>query len=451
MADSTTHGTLLALVIDDEQQTRELVSEVLRSEGWKVSESPSTIDALERLHEAPWSVVFCDVMLGGANSYRVLRTFKEKLPGAKVVLMAAHGHTTGALDSSAFGAYDYFLKSFGAEELELLSQLLREQLSDRPPRTSPTRRTAACLSDIDLVGRSQTFIALLKHMRRVSNTNLPVLLIGESGTGRALIASTIHQRSGRADRPFIFVKCRELAVEPIEVELWERANGGTVFLDEITDMDWSFQTTLLPLLKSGEIRVIAATSRNVEQEIAAGKFREDLFSILNAVSVKLPPLRQRREDIPPLAQSFAVEVYSLNAPVKFSTEAMALLQRYTWPGNVRELENAVVRAVAVCDGTIRVKDLPHRVRQYSGRGSDIERTNGGDQSTHEEWVPLSEIEGRYVAKVLEHTRGNKQAAARVLGVDRKTLDRMIRRHHIETQFLRERAKSSAADNSGFRG
>lgn len=463
-----------ALVIDDEHYVREFVSDVLRGEGWNVSQSPSAEDAFERLHEAPWSVVFCDVMLGGANGYSVLRTFKEQLPEAKVVLMTGHGSAVGALDATAYGAYDYLLKPFGAEELQSLSQALREQLLDRPQRTSPARRTAAYHSDIELVGRSQAFIEVMKHVGRVSNTNLPVLLTGESGTGKELVASAIHHRSGRAGQPFVAVNCGAIPAELIEAELfghvrgsftgadrdrrglWEEADGGTVFLDEITETNSSFQVKLLRALQMGEIRrvgsnqtqhvnvrVIAASNRNVEQEVSAGRFRNDLFYRLNAVSIMLPPLRDRPEDIPPLAQSFADRVYSLSPPVKFSPEALTLLERYNWPGNIRELENAVVRAVAMCDGTIRPKDLPQRVRQYSARTPDEEKTNGAaDQTAIEEWVPLSEIEGRYVAKVLGHTRGNKQAAARVLGVDRKTLDRMIKRHHIETHSSRERVKVS---------
>ena len=472
MTESASGGNFHALVIDDEQYVREFVSDVLREEGWKVAQSPSAEDACERLYEAPWSVVFCDVILGGANGYSVLRTFKEKSPETKVVLMTGHGSAAGALDATAFGAYDYLLKPFGAEELQALSKALREQLLDRPQKTSPARRTAAYHSDIDLVGRSQAFIEVMKQVGRVSNTNLPVLLTGESGTGKELVASAIHHRSGRVDHPFIAVNCAAIPADLIEAELfghvkgsftgadrdrrglWEEADGGTVFLDEITETSPSFQVKLLRALQMGEIRrvgsnqntrvnvrVIAASNRNVEQEVAAGRFRHDLFYRLNAVSIMLPPLRERPEDISPLAQSFADRVYSLSPPVKFTTEALSLLEQYNWPGNIRELENAVVRAVAMCDGTIRVKDLPQRVRQSPLKTAEPDKSNGaGDHGANQDWVPLSEIEGRYVTKVLEYTRGNKQAAARVLGVDRKTLDRMIKRHHIETQSLRERAR-----------
>jgi DNA-binding NtrC family response regulator len=464
MSEMAIDANFQALVIDDEQQVREFVGEVLRGEGWNVALSPSAEDALARVNEAPWSVVFCDVMLGGANGYSVLRYFKEKLPETKVVLMTGHGSAAGALDATAFGAYDYLLKPFGSDELQSLSRALREQLSEHPPRSSPARRVAAYHSDIELVGRSQAFIEVMKQVGRVSNTNLTVLLTGESGTGKELVAKAIHYRSGRAGKPFVAVNCGAIPAELIEAELfghvkgaftgadrdrrglWEEADGGTVFLDEVTETTPSFQVKVLRALQLGEIRrvgsnqtlqvnvrVIAASNRNVDQEVAAGRFRNDLFYRLNAVSIVLPPLRERSEDIPPLAQSFANRVYSLSPPVKFSSEALALLERYSWPGNIRELENAVVRAVAVCDGTIRLKDLPHRVRNYTQKpaGNSSAETNGSAESAREEWVPLSEIEGRYVKEVLEHTRGNKQAAARVLGVDRKTLDRMIKRHHID--------------------
>jgi two-component system, NtrC family, response regulator AtoC len=468
-------GAYQALVIDDEFQVREFVSDVLRNEGWDVTQSPSAEDAFKRFDETPWSVVFCDVVLGGANGFSVLRHFKEKLPEAKVVLMTGHGAAAGALDATAFGAYDYLLKPFGPEELQSLSRALREQLVDRPQRSSPPRRSAAYHSDIELVGRSQAFIEVMKQVGRIANTEMPILLTGESGTGKELVAAAIHHRSDRSEQPFVVVNCGAIPADLIDGELfgrvrgafigvdrdrrglWEEADGGTVFLDEITETNSSFQVKLLRALQTGEIRrvgsnqtqkvnvrVIAASNRNLEQQVSAGRFRSDLFDLLNAVSIVLPPLRERREDIPPLAQAFADRVYSLSPSVKFSSEALALLERYNWPGNIRELENAVVRAVAMCDGTIRVKDLPQTVRNYSVHPGDAMTTETTlvSQPPIDDWVTLSEIEGRYVARVLEHTGGNKQAAARVLAVDRKTLDRMIKRHNINCHS-RHRVKVSS--------
>jgi two-component system, NtrC family, response regulator AtoC len=321
--------------------------------------------------------------------------------------------------------------------------------------SSPARRWAASHFDIEVLGRSQAFIDVIKQVERVSNNSLPVLLTGESGTGKAIVASAIHHRSSRADQPFITVNCGAMSAESIEAELFGHAqagDGGTVFLTEITQITPPAQARLLRIIQVGEIRsdasehtrkvnvrVIAASDRDIEQEVAAGRFRSDLYSRLNALSIVLPPLRKRPEDIAPLAQSIADRIYSLNPPVKFAPDALALLERYSWPGNIRELENVVVRAVALCDGAIRARDLPQRVRNHSPRQADAGTSQSAASDVHaEEWVPLSEIEGRYVAQVLEHTRGNKQAAARVLAVDRKTLDRMIKRHHIDSGKARRR-------------
>src|SRR5437867_3407500 len=378
------------------------------------------------LSEADWSVVFCDVMLGGADGYCVLRRFKEQLPETKVVLMTGHGSAAGALDATAFGAYDYRLKPFGPEELQSLSRALREQLSNRPQRLS--LRSGKRDSNIDLIGRSHAFIEVMKQVGRVAATNLPVLLTGESGTGKELVAAALHQRSGRADKAFVAVNCGAIPAELIESELfghtkgsftgadrdrrglWEEADGGTVFLDEITETTPAFQVKLLRALQEGvirrvgsnrtqqvDVRVIAASHREVESEVKAGRFRQDLFYRLNAVSIVLPPLRERREDILPLAKSFAEQVYALNPAVTFAAEALQMLENYGWPGNIRELENAVVRAAALCDGTIRIQDLPERVRvaeveqpNTSSSGSAVAAEEPAGEPAN--WVPLAEVE-----------------------------------------------------------
>jgi two-component system response regulator AtoC len=466
---------LPALVIDDEESVRDFVCTVLANDGWDVSSAASAEEAFEMLDREKWAIVVSDVMLGDADGFAVLHKFKEELPETKVVLMTGHGNALGALDATAFGAYDYLLKPFGAEELQSLSATLREQITSKPPRLSVGQRGAGYQSDIDLIGRSHAFIEVMKQVGRVATTNLPVLLTGESGTGKELVASTLHRRSGRGEKTFVAVNCGAIPGELIESELfghvkgaftgadrdrrglWEEADGGTVFLDEITETAPAFQVKLLRVLQQGEIRrvgsnqtvkvnvrVIAASNRDVEQEVKAGRFRNDLFYRLNAVAIELPPLRERREDIPPLAQSFAERVFSLSPSVRFSPEALELLQRYDWPGNIRELENAVVHAAAMCDGTIRAKDLPERVQNNTAPSEEARKPDQLTEPAKEEWLPLSDIEGRYVARVLGHTAGNKQAAARVLAVDRKTLDRMIKRHGIEFD---RRGKSDSGNNT----
>jgi DNA-binding NtrC family response regulator len=456
---------LRALVIDDEAEIRGFVTAALRSDGWETTEADSAEHAFELLHEQNWSAVFCDVMLGGSDGYSLLRRFKEELPATKVILMTGHGTAAGALDATAFGAYDYLLKPFGLEELRVLSHGLREQLTSSPAHRLSGRRGPKYQSDIDLVGRSAVFIEVMKQVGRVAATNLPVLLTGESGTGKEVVASALHRHSLRAEKPFVAVNCGAIPAELIESELfghvkgsftgaerdrrglWEEANGGTVFLDEITETTPAFQVKLLRAVQEGEIRrvgsnqtqrvdvrVLAASNRDVEQEVVAGRFRKDLFYRLNGMSIVLPPLRERREDIMPLAKSFAERVHSLSPTVSFSSDALVLLEKYPWPGNIRELENAVVRAVAMCDGIIRAQDLPelvrnHRVPILGGPAP----TAAAAPAIDDEWPSLARLEGRYVARVLVRTSGNKQKAARLLEVDRKTLNRMIDRHGISIQ------------------
>jgi two-component system, NtrC family, response regulator AtoC len=460
-----TDRKLHALVIDDEPAITALVGTILREEGWEVTEAGSAEKAFEMLRAQDWAVVVCDVQLGGADGFSVLRRFKEELPATKVVLMTGHGTASGAMDATSFGAYDYLLKPFGPEELQSLSQTLREQF-----QTQLARRLRAPFgsggskADVGVLGRSEAFIKVMKQVGRVAGTNLSVLLTGESGTGKEVVASSLHSRSTRRDQPFVAVNCGAISAELIESELfghvkgsftgadrdrkglWEEADKGTIFLDEITETTPAFQVKLLRALQQGEIRrvgsnqtqkvdvrVIAASNRDVEAEVEAGRFRKDLFYRLNAVSITLPPLRERKEDILLLAKSFAERVFSLSPEVKFSLDALDLLEQYSWPGNIRELENAVVRGTAVCDGTIRVKDLPERLQTYRAEVSEDAHELAEISLAPEEWTSLATIQGRYVTKVLGHTRGNKQAAARVLEVDRKTLDRMIKRHNIPTR------------------
>lgn len=451
---------LQALVIDDEPDITSLLGEVLRQEGWEVTEAGSAQEAYKQITDRSWGAVFCDICLGGPeDGFAVLHRFKEQMPAAPVVLMTGYGSGTGALDASSFGAYDYILKPFGIEEVQAISQGLKEQVLNYQRRRvrSPIAATKYEPA-LRVIGRSAAFINVMKQVGRFASTDLAVLLTGESGTGKEVIASSLHSRSARRDFPFITVNCGAISAELIESELfghvkgaftgadrdrqglWVAANKGTVFLDEITETTPAFQVKLLRALQQGEVRpvgsnetlrvdvrVIAASNRNVEEEVAAGRFREDLFYRLNAVSIRLPPLRERREDILLLARSFAERALSIKTPATFSVEAIELLQRYPWPGNIRELENAVVLATAVCDGTIRATNLPERVRKYS---ADVSEASSSTVEAPREFSPLAVMEGRYVKEVLMHTSGNKQAASRLLGIDRKRLDRIIKRHNI---------------------
>jgi two-component system response regulator AtoC len=460
---------LQALVIDDEDGVRRFVCDVLREDGWTVSEAETVERAYEQLNERRWALVFCDVMLGKESGYEVLQRFTQEQPQAQVVLMTGHGSAAGALDAVAFGAYDYLLKPFTVDDVVALSQAVRKRLvkAARTDQDGADVAIPAYTSDIALVGSSAAFVGVMKLVGRIAATNLPVLITGESGTGKEVVAKAIHQRSRRAGRAFVAVNCGALPAELIESELFghtkgsftgadrdrsglfEEADGGTVFLDEITETTPAFQVKLLRALQEGEIRrvgsnrtthvdvrVIAATNRDPEAQVEEGRFRQDLLYRLNAVSLHLPPLRERREDIAPLIKHFSKIARLAGAPaLTFAPEVMSLFETYDWPGNIRELENAVVRAVALCDQIVRAEDLPERIRKSGApAGSPQVETPVVEEAANvvaaEEFPKLAEIEGRYVARVLAHTRGNKQAASRLLGVDRKTLERMIKRHNI---------------------
>ena len=454
-----------ALVIDDESSVLGFVTEVLRSDGWQVTEAESAESAFEKMHDSSFDLVFCDVMLGSVDGYAVLRRFSEEQPEARFVLMTGHGSAAGALDATSIGAFDYIVKPFSVSDVLRISSVVREQMSRRNDangsKAIDISSAPGYRSDIPLIGKSVKFVECLKMVGRVAPTSLPVLITGESGTGKEIVANAIHRRSKRADGPFVTVNCGAIPMELIESELfghmkgsftgaandrrglWEEAEGGTLFLDEITETPPQFQVKLLRALQESEVRrvganktirvdarVICATNRDIEQEVADGRFRQDLMYRLNAVTIKLPPLRERAEDIPLLASYFASRVSSAKAP--FSSESAEKLKRYPWPGNVRELENAVFHAVSMADDVIYPEHLPERVRNDSADPlSDVVSMNGSDPSSSPaataELLTLADMEVRYVTRVLDHTGGNKQAAARILNIDRKTLSRILAR------------------------
>ena len=451
-----------ALVIDDEPQISNLVARVLEGEGWTVREARSADDALQRLGEQEWSLVFCDVVLGGPDGYSVLKSFTEKQPEAKFILMTGRGSAAGALEATSIGAYDYLLKPFSISDILSISTVIKDQLKSRRKSKASSAEPLAFESDLSLIGTSPKFVECLKMVGRVAGTNLPVLITGDSGTGKEVVAKAIHARSKRSKHRFVTVNCGAIPTELIESELfghargsftgadrervglWEEATGGTLFLDEITETNPLFQVKLLRALQEGEIRrvgsnrtikvdvrVIAASNRDIETEVAEGRFRQDLMYRLNAVTIQLPQLRERKADIARLALHFANQVASQSdwSP-SFSPEALDVMENYDWPGNIRELENAVLHAVSLSDDTIYPEHLPTRIRFGSGAVRPLDKAtppNFPEFTAAEEWVSLAEAERDYVTRVLAHTGGNKQAAARILNIDRKTLARIVSR------------------------
>ncbi|HSI87871.1 MAG TPA: sigma-54 dependent transcriptional regulator [Pyrinomonadaceae bacterium] len=449
-----------ALVVDDEPQIRNFVADILKDENWSVTTAASAEEAFDLIEDQRFELVFSDVMLGKADGYEVLRRFSAEQPDARVVLMTGRGSAAGALDATAIGAYDYLVKPFEVADVVNISSRVLEQLKLRAaPRGSASAEDPGYTSDIPLIGKSPAFVDCLKMVGRVAPSTLPVLITGESGTGKEIVASAIHRRSTRASKPFVAVNCGAIPVDLIESELfghskgsftgasaervglWEQADGGTIFLDEITETNPLFQVKLLRALQQGEVRrvgsnrtlkvdvrVIAATNRSIEDEVAAGRFRQDLMYRLNAVTISLPPLRDREEDIPLLADHFAKNVDGKpRRSLKFSKAALDLLRKYKWPGNVRELENTILHAVSMADDVVYPEHLPERLSNFNPPERPAATDGIRDVETDGELPTLAEMQASYVHRVLAHTGGNKQAAARILNIDRKTLSRIITR------------------------
>jgi DNA-binding NtrC family response regulator len=463
---SSVTNNMRALVVDDDLQIRRFLSDVLRADGWQVSEAETAGRAAEMIDEERWSLVFCDVILGAASGFDVLRQFIEDQPNAQIVLMTGHGSAADAMDAMALGAYDYLLKPFGIREIEELSEAVHRRFERQRPLESEEPAASSRASDLNLIGKSSALVNVMKMVGRLTATSLPVLITGESGTGKEVVARAIHYGGPRASNPFVAVNCGALPSELIESELFghvrgsftgaerdrpglfEEADGGTVFLDEIVETTPDFQVKLLRALQDGEIRrvgsnrslrvnvrVIAASNRVPKVEVREGRFREDLFYRLNGVNLRLPPLRERREDIPLLIKHFAERLSAEDEPrIPFSREAILLLEEYSWPGNIRELENAVMHAAALCDDIVRPEDLPEDIRRSDAHTFAEKPATTSEKSsilTVEDWLSLERLEGEYVARVLEHAGGNKLAATRILKIDRKTLDRMLARHKID--------------------
>jgi DNA-binding NtrC family response regulator len=452
---------LRALVVDDEPQICALVGEILRSDGWNVTEVHSFSDCMDVLGGSAWDLVFCDVMLGEADGYAILKHFREMNYGGRFVLMTGRGSAVGALDATAIGAYDYLLKPFTIGQIKAVADSVKDLVTAaKPTRGRMAEEPKGYVSDIPLIGNSPRFVECLKMVGRVASTDMPVLITGESGTGKEVVARAIHLRSRRAASPFVAVNCGAIPVDLIESELfghikgsftgadrdrsglWLDADRGSIFLDEITETGLLFQVKLLRALQEGEIRrvganssqkvdvrVIAATNRKIENEVDAGRFRQDLMYRLNAVTIELPPLRHRREDIRMLAEHFLANSGVVNEPSReFSREALQLMENYDWPGNVRELENAVMHALSMSDMTIYPEHLPTRLHRAKSGIDDAHLPVNGIPDKDRKWLTLAEAEAEYVAKVLDHTGNNKQAAARILNIDRKTLTRIASRY-----------------------
>jgi len=442
------------LIVDDEQSIRETCATVSEQCGMKAAAVATAEEALEVLEHSAIDIVLTDLKLPRSNGVELLKQVHDRHPEIAVVMLTQYGTIESAVEVTRLGAVDYVTKPFRIEELrsrlervaravelQQENRLLREQLRTRPGFGG-------------LIGVSMKMQRVYKMIEKVSQHESPVLILGESGTGKELVARSIHFSGRRKDRPFAPVDCSALVHTLIESELFgyvkgaftgamqskqgllEAAQGGTLFLDEIGDMPVDLQAKLLRALQEREIkpvgsterrrinvRIIAATNRDLQAAIRSGAFRQDLYFRLNVVQVKLPPLRDRKSDIPILVTAFLEKFSDPQGPVRtISEDAMRRLIAYDWPGNVRELENAIERAVALGSGPVlRVADLPSNLHYPT-----TERVPEKD-----EILPLEELERRAILRTLRETGGDKLSAARMLGIGKTTLYRKLKQYHME--------------------
>ncbi|TAJ24223.1 MAG: sigma-54-dependent Fis family transcriptional regulator [Nitrospirae bacterium] len=441
------------LVVDDDRHNREMLGEALSRAGFQVELAPGGEEAVTKGGLREYDAVFSDIKMTPVSGMDVLESFRKTAPETPVVLLTAFGSVETAIQAMKHGAFDYITKPVNLEELELVAtravqhcRLVREH---RHLQSAFSERLRAA----SIIGQSRSMVEVFKLVGKVAQSRASVLIQGESGTGKELIARSIHDNSARAARAFVSVNCSAIPDSLIESELFghvkgaftgahtfrrgllEEANGGTCFLDEVGDLSSIGQTKLLRVLQEREIRrvgsnevvtvdfrVIAASHRNLLELVQAGRFREDLLYRLNTVTITLPPLRERPEDIPFLAEFFLARYGTEKNVTTLSEDAMEALLRYSWPGNVRELEHIIERAVALAThAVLSADDLPLEIRKGKNAGLEQARARPGT---------LSALQREHVLAVLESTQGNKEQAARLLGISRRTLYRLLDRYGL---------------------
>jgi DNA-binding NtrC family response regulator len=437
------------LIAEDDELTLELLTTVLRAASHEVTAVSDGQVALAELRKAPFDLVLTDVQMPRASGLEILDAVNDGAPDTPTILITAYADPAAAMDAIARGAADYLAKP--VDVVALRTTVARTLERRRLAGENRQLRTVA-IEHKTLIGTSPPMLELYKQIAQIAPTDTTVLITGESGAGKELVARMLHKRSRRAARPFVAVNCAALSEGLLESELFghergaftgahtlrrglfETAEGGTVFLDEVGDIPSRMQAVLLRVLQEGEIRrvggsepipvdvrVVSATNRDLSIDVAEDRMRSDLFYRLNVVGLRIPPLRERGEDIVAISHHLvAWHAARIGKPIpEISDDTLTLIRRHVWPGNVRELENALARAVAMSShGIILPDDLPQAI---SGRVEAAPATLDHD------WPKLEELERRYIDRVLERCGGNKTDAANILGVDRRTLQRLFAR------------------------
>jgi len=452
------------LIVDDHQSIRKLCMTVGASLGFECREAESAEAALAVLETAAPDIVLCDLLMPNMTGLEFMPRLKELFPRCEIAIMTGHGSIETAVQAMRLGAYDYITKPFRVEELKLLLQRMQEKVTLVAENQFLRDRVSAELELHGIVGSSSKIQDVLRMVARLKETRTPVLITGESGTGKELVARAIHFRGTYAKKPFVAVDCGSLVPTLVESELFgyekgaftgalkskeglfQTANGGTILLDEIGELSMEMQAKLLRVLQEKEvrpvgsnqkvkvdIRVIAATNRDLETAYKEGKFRKDLYFRLNVVTLHLPALRERKSDIAALVHYF-LDKLAPGRSITVTSAAMKAMLQYEWPGNVRELENCIERAIALGGpDSIDLHDLPPAVRTES---PSMEAAGFAEKDVLVPGKPagsatdLEELERATIERVFEQVQGDKSRARKMLGISRATLYRKLKRYNI---------------------
>jgi DNA-binding NtrC family response regulator len=440
------------LIVEDEDLMRELLTKILANEQYRIFQASSGEEALRLLQDQTFDLVLTDLRLKGMNGLQLLSEVRTFDPEIVVIVMTAYASVETAVEAMRKGAYDYITKPFINEEIRvMLRRALNQRHLSRENRHLK-RELRERYRFENIVGTSEAMERVYRLIEKVSAISSNVLIFGETGTGKELVARAIHYNSERSDRPFVAVNCGALTESLLESELFghvkgaftgaianqegffRKADRGTLFLDELSEISHGLQIKLLRAIQEREVipvggrepvkfdvRLIAATNKNLEDEVKKGTFREDLFYRVNVITIPLPPLQNRKEDVPLLVNHF-LQKYTqrLGKPsVKISREAMQVLVNYDWPGNVRELENMIERAVALCDeDIIETTDLPEKLTQVKIAIRDLDEYE----------MSLDALEEQHIKKVLQQVGGDKVKASQILGINLSTLYRKLARY-----------------------
>jgi len=440
------------LVVEDEELMRELLSRILVRENYSLFKASNGKEALKLFQDNPIDLILTDLKMEEMDGLELLTHVRALDPEAVVIMMTAYASVETAVEAMRRGAYDYITKPFINDEIRVvLRRALDQRHLSRENRYLKRELRERYRFD-NIVGKSEAMEKVYRMVEKVASISSNLLLTGETGTGKELIARAIHYNSERAERPFVAVNCGALTESLLESELFghvrgaftgaiaskegffHKANGGTLFLDELSEVSPGLQVKLLRAVQEREVipvggrdplkfdvRLLAATNKDLEEAVKRGGFREDLFYRLNVITIHLPPLRQRKEDIPLLA-NFFLEKYARRfgkLSAKISTDARRVLVNYDWPGNVRELENALERAVALSEGdTVDTSDLPEKIASAKIQIQDVDEVE----------MTLDALEEQHIKKVLHKVAGDKPRAAQILGINLSTLYRKLDRY-----------------------